>query len=93
MCTIICTVRTVLWYVMSIAGTLMILVALFTNRWLEGHLSPGSLTSSVEGALDAVTNFGTNVIDGHLSDALERNVGLFMNCKVCLSSNLFFDAF
>lgn len=90
MCTIICTVRTVLWYVMSIAGTLMILVALFTNRWLEGHLSPGSLTSSVEGALDAVTNFGTNVIDGHLSDALERNVGLFMNCKE-IQRNKFFE--
>ena len=39
MCTIICTVRTVLWYIMSLAGTLMILVSLLTNKWVEGHLS------------------------------------------------------
>ena len=45
MCTIICTVRTVLWYVMSIAGTLMILVALFTNKWLEGNISVSNLNS------------------------------------------------
>ena len=35
MCTLIVTIRTVLWYVMSLAGTLMILVAMFTNRWLD----------------------------------------------------------
>ena len=46
MCTIICTVRTVLWYVMSIAGTLMILVSLFTNKWLEGHLSTTNFASA-----------------------------------------------
>ena len=45
MCTIICTVRTVLWYVMSIAGTLLILIALFTNTWLEGQLSTTNVLS------------------------------------------------
>ena len=35
MCTLIVTIRTVLWYVMSLAGTLLILVACFTDRWLH----------------------------------------------------------
>ena len=34
MCTIIVTIRSVLWAVMTIAGSLMILVSLFTNRWV-----------------------------------------------------------
>lgn len=46
MCTCIVTIRTVLWYVVSLAGTLMILVALFTNKWLEGTLSPTNLSSA-----------------------------------------------
>ena len=36
MCMIMVTIRSVLWSVMTIAGTLMILVSLFTNRWLQG---------------------------------------------------------
>ena len=48
MCTIIVTIRTVLWYVMSLASTLFILVALFTNRWLEGTYSASVLTSKGE---------------------------------------------
>ena len=46
MCTIIVTIRSVLWYVMSLAGTLMILVALFTNRWLDGTYTASSLGSA-----------------------------------------------
>ena len=34
MCTIIVTIRSVLWAVMTIAGSLMILVSLFTNRFV-----------------------------------------------------------
>jgi hypothetical protein len=30
---------------MSLAGTLMILVALFTNKWLEGEVSTSNLKS------------------------------------------------
>ena len=44
MCTIIVTIRSVLWAVMTIVGTLMILVALFTNRWLQGR-ETGRITS------------------------------------------------
>jgi hypothetical protein len=46
MCTIIVTIRSVLWAVMTIVGTLMILVALFTNRWLHGreHIPRGAGT-------------------------------------------------
>ena len=39
MCTIIVTIRAVLWYVTSLVGTLLILVALFTNRWIHGQIS------------------------------------------------------
>ncbi len=35
MCTVIVTIRAVLWYVTSLVGTLLILVSLFTNRWLH----------------------------------------------------------
>ena len=45
MCTIICTVRSVLWYITSIAGTLLILLALFSNKWLVGHVSPTSFNN------------------------------------------------
>ena len=45
MCTIICTVRTVLWYIMSLAGTLMILISLLTQKWVDGRLSAVSLSS------------------------------------------------
>jgi hypothetical protein len=31
---------------MSLAGTLMILVALFTNKWLEGEIRPTNLASA-----------------------------------------------
>ena len=34
-CTVIVTIRAVLWYVTSLVGTLLMLVALFTNRWLH----------------------------------------------------------
>merc|ERR1712223_1290759 len=78
MCTIICTVRTVLWYVMSIAGTLMILVALFTNKWLEGKVSVSNLNSA-ESILDTVTGLGNNIASGQ--DLTQRTVGLFMDCK------------
>lgn len=45
MCVIICTVRTVLWYIMSLAGTLLILISLLTQRWVDGRLSAVSLSS------------------------------------------------
>merc|ERR1712130_945124 len=36
MCTIIVTIRSVLWAVMTIAASLMILVSIFTDQWLIG---------------------------------------------------------
>jgi len=36
MCTIIVTIRSVLWSVMTIAASLMILVSIFTDQWLIG---------------------------------------------------------
>ena len=46
MCTVIVTIRAVLWYVLSLAGTLMILVALFTNKWLEGTIGITNVSSA-----------------------------------------------
>lgn len=89
MCIMICTVRTVLWYVMSIAGTLMILVALFTNKWLEGRLGVSNLNSA-ESALSTLQGLTNTVLDGDVQDVLERNVGLFINCKE-IQRNKFFE--
>ena len=63
MCTIIVTIRSVLWYVMSLAGTLMILVALFTNRWLDGTFSATNLSS--------VRNIGETAIN--VFDSVSNN--------------------
>ena len=81
MCTIIVTIRSVLWYVMSLAGTLMILVALFTNKWLEGSISASNMQDSAEGLLNTVTGIGNTVMDGNIKEAFDNNVGLFLNCK------------
>lgn len=84
MCTIICTVRTVLWYVMSVAGTLMILVSLFTNKWLQG--TPN--VSNAVAALDTITDTAKNFLDdGQVT--LERNVGLFIDCLEPQSNKFF----
>jgi len=75
----IVTIRTVLWYVMSLAGTLLILVALFTDKWLEGtyQVSP---TGVFDAALDSVNS----VMDGDLDlkNLNHHDVGLFIDCKV-----------
>jgi len=82
MCTIMVTIRSVLWSVMTIAGTLMILVSLFTNRWLQGPTE-----TSLEGLGNQVSNlFGKvqkTVEDGHVNlDTLVGNrLGLFPDCK------------
>jgi len=90
MCTIICTVRTVLWYVMSIAGTLLILIALFTNTWLEGQLSINNLSSGAQGIMNTVTDIGNNLASGDLANAGLKQVGLFIDCKP-ITTNAFFE--
>lgn len=76
MCTIIVTIRTVLWYVMSLAGTLMILVALFTNKWLD-RSTPTNFKEFGEAAISAGKNL---VNDGKLLDVSSSDVGLFLAC-------------
>ena len=53
MCTLIVTIRTVLWYVMSLAGTLLILVACFTDRWLHRPSLQERLTDMEGTVLDS----------------------------------------
>ena len=45
MCTVIVTIRAVLWYVTSLVGTLLILVSLFSDRWMVGTPSLSNLSS------------------------------------------------
>lgn len=81
MCTIIVTIRSVLWYVVSLAGTLMILVALFTNKWLEGQVT-GSNFQSVDGIFQVAKGIGQTVMDGDIKNVIDKNAGLFLHCKV-----------
>lgn len=87
MCTIIVTIRTVLWAVMTIAGSLMILVSLFTNQWLIGGLtiptSGGSILSTFNNALGKVT-------DGSSSFSTTLTYGIFLDC-VKPEGNLIFE--
>ena len=80
MCTVIVTIRTVLWYVTSLSGTLLILVAMFTNKWLEGHVEASNF-NSLDSIVNTAKGVGTSVLDGDLSKALTKDVGLFLNCK------------
>jgi len=79
MCTIIVTIRSVLWYVMSLAGTLMILVALFTNRWLDGTYTASSL-GSARNVEKTLTNVFDAVSKGDVNQLQTDSVGLFIEC-------------
>ena len=48
MCTVIVTIRAVLWYVTSLVGTLLILVSLFSDRWMVGTPSLSNVSSGGE---------------------------------------------
>ena len=81
MCTIIVTIRTVLWAVMTIAGSLMILVSLFTDRWLIGSASPENIVTSV------LNGAATDVIEGGVTDIFNGRApedmfvrGIFLEC-------------
>ena len=79
MCTIIVTIRTVLWAVMTIAGSLMILVSLLTDRWLIGGFqvptSPESFSSVVNNAVGKFNDFASG------RDIDEKLVaGIFLDC-------------
>jgi len=73
MCAVIVTIRTVLWSVMTIAGSLMILVALFTNQWLIGNvrIPSGGVLNSVLDQLNQVTS----------GVSPTRMMGLFIDCN------------
>jgi len=101
----IVTIRTVLWYVMSLAGTLLILVAMFTNKWLEGHFQPnGQIFKDIAGSSDPLgafgntinqvaSNVGTAVSDGKVGGLIDNNIGLFKQCTdpVSLGEKKFFE--
>jgi len=79
MCTIIVTIRSVLWAVMTIAGSLMILVSLFTNRWLIGGFHVPSATSSFG---DTFTNAYGKVEDFVNGRKVDNTIayGIFLDC-------------
>jgi len=79
MCTLIVTIRTVLWYVMSLAGTLLILVACFTDRWLHRPSLQERLTD-MEDFVETGKNVITSASDGVIFDVAKENIGLFEKC-------------
>ena len=79
MCTIIVTIRSVLWAVMTIAGSLMILVSLFTNRWLIGGFQvPSSANSFANSFNSALDKFGDIASGRPIDDKVA--VGIFLDC-------------
>jgi len=98
----IVTIRTVLWYTMSLAGTLLILVAMFTDKWLEGKFQLNSIQSLADNPLDSATNLfnqaASNINDavsdgGKVSDLIKSNIGLFKQCTdpTSLGDKKFFE--
>ncbi|TRY77150.1 hypothetical protein TCAL_00068 [Tigriopus californicus] len=81
MCTIIVTIRTVLWYVMSLTATLLILVSLFTDRWLIGTFSTTSLTNA-DTFVNSVSGIANDIRGGDFAAITQPHVGLFLYCKV-----------
>ena len=79
MCTIIVTIRTVLWAVMTIAGSLMILVSLFTNRWLIGGFQVPSDAESAGSLLTSGFDKVTDAFNGRGFDD-KIAIGIFLNC-------------
>jgi len=80
MCTIIVTVRSVVWSVMTIAATLMILVSLFSDRWMAGGWTvPRSIQGAELMVEDAMHKF-SDFVQGNKIDK-GRSLGLFINCK------------
>jgi len=88
MCTLIVTIRTVLWYVMSLAGTLLILVASFTDRWLHYPRSSSNLfgLGNINNVANQLENTFNQVKDGDLNanDLVDKiafsSMGLFKDC-------------
>jgi len=77
MCTVIVTIRTVLWYVFSLVSTLLVLVALFNKRWLENDNYLSRIGSSGETVIkDSFDSIGAaasmNEWPHHGSDGLIR---------------------
>lgn len=77
MCTIICTVRTVFWYIMSLVGTLLILVSLLTNKWVEGQIGPNSLNSAGKMIPHRASNHVYNCCFVFTESVMDTAVGIF----------------
>lgn len=79
---------------MSVAGTLLILLALFSEKWLIGAIG---LHTSVnpDSVLDAGKSLFNNLESiasgdsNDVSDLLKREAGLFLNCKKLEGSKFF----
>jgi len=89
MCTIIVTIRSVLWAVMTIAGSLMILVSLFTNRWLIGGFNVPSNSNSLESVAHNVYDKFSDFVEGRKIDD-KIAFGIFLDC-VRPEGTLIFD--
>lgn len=79
MCTIIVSVRSVLWAVMTIAATLMILVSLFSNRWMMK--GKPLLARSLDEGFDHSFGQAFHRPPGHKVVGDRESLGLFLDCK------------
>ena len=79
MCTIIVTIRSVLWAVMTIAGSLMILVSLFTDRWLIGGFQVPTNSQSISNlAINALDKFNDFTHGRKVDEKIVA--GIFLDC-------------
>jgi len=68
----------------------MILIALFTNTWLKGHISTSNIMNSAEGVFDTVTSIGNDLASGNVGNIVKKEVGLFIHCTP-IDSKPFFE--
>merc|ERR1712127_158067 len=80
MCSIIVSVRSVLWAVMTIAATLMILVSLFSDRWMIGKWTVPQSFGEARSMFHDVSKKIDQLSRGDQIDK-DRSLGLFINCK------------
>lgn len=81
MCTIIVSVRSVLWAVMTIAASLMVLLSIFSDRWLVGDFTTVPRSGAeVEAMVKDAFNKFEQFADGRPVDTT-RSLGLFLRCK------------
>jgi len=80
MFTIIVTIRSVLWSVMTILATLMVLIALFSDRWIIGQLHIPRSLESLENTGHMLADKTNQFLEGRKINR-HLTLGIFLDCK------------